>query len=224
MRATILSVVLAAILLAGCGGSAGTNGEASKSPSQILSDVKQAAVGASSVRIAGNIVSSATPISLDLTLVKGKGATGSVTEKGLGFKLIRIGNEIYIQGSDAFLKHFAGAAASLLKGKWLKASATTGQLASLAQLTDSDKLFAQIKNSNGKLTNKGETTYNGQKAVEIDSSKGDKLYVAATGTPYPLALVRPGKNKGAITFGNWNASVSLAAPKGAIDISQLGAG
>jgi hypothetical protein len=47
--------------------------------------------------------------------------------------------------------------------------------------------------------------------------------VAATGTPYPVALTKiGGKSSGAITFDEWNQPVTLTAPKGALDLSQFG--
>jgi hypothetical protein len=55
------------------------------------------------------------------------------------------------------------------------------------------------------------------------TSDNSKLYVAATGTPYPVAIVGGKKGQsGSITFGDWNKQVSLSAPGGAIDISSLG--
>jgi hypothetical protein len=217
------------VLLAGCGGpsSAPPNGEASKSGTRVLADAQKAATSASSLHVSGNIKSSGTPLSLDLSLDKGKGATGSMKENGLEFDLIRVGDTVYIRGSDAFLQHFAGAAASLLKGKWLKASATKGQLASLTPLTSPAALFGAIGSGHGTLENEGETTYNGEKAVEIlDTGDNSKLYVAVTGKAYPIAIVGGGKqgNSGSLSFDRWNAPVSLSAPKGALDISKLGAG
>jgi hypothetical protein len=148
-----------------------------------------------------------------------------MSESGLKFEIIRVGNKAYIKGSDAFLRKFAGAAgAQLLRGKWLQGSATTGDLAALAPLTDIGKLFNGALGSHGKLENKGETTYKGQKVVAIeDTSEGGTLYVASTGTPYPVAIVG-GKDQGTITFDNWNDTVSITAPKGAVDMSKLGTG
>ena len=230
MRATATATALAltAALLAGCGGSgkpAKTNDEASKPAARVLADANAAAKSASSAHVSGSIKSNGTPIMLNLTTVRGKGAKGSMSTNGLTFDLVRIGDTLYIRGSDAFLKHFAGAAvAQLLHGKWLKGSATNGRLESLAPLTSLGSLFAGISKQHGKLANDGKTTYKGQQVVAIrDTSDNSKLYVAARGKPYPVALAG-GKNgqTGSITFGDWNKSVSLSAPSGAIDISQFG--
>jgi hypothetical protein len=227
MRASVLVLVLAGLLLAGCGGhgsSASSNGEASKSAAKVLADAKAAADGASSARVSGNIVSGGTPITLDVAMARGQ-AKGSMSTSGLSFDLIRIGNTAYIRGSDDFYKHFAGAAvAQLLHDKWLKASIISGRFASLEPLTSISLLFDKVAAHHGKLANDGAKTFKGQQVVEIrDTSDNSKLYVAATGTPYPVAIVGGKKGQsGTITFADWNKSLSVSAPKDAIDISKLG--
>jgi len=226
MRASALALVLAGLLLAGCGshGSSGrSNGEVSKSADKVLADAKAAVDSASSARVSGNIVSGGTPIKLDLSMANGQ-AKGSMSTSGLSFNLIRIGNTAYIQGSDDFYKHFAGAAiAQLLHGKWLKASITSGRFASFEPLTNVRLLFDKVASNHGKLANDGAKTFDGQKVVEIrDTSDNSKLYVAATGKPYPVAIVGGKKGQsGTITFSDWNTALSVSAPKGAIDISKL---
>ena len=228
MRATALALLLTAALLAGCGSSGSTakpNGEESKQASQVLADTKAAATSASSAHVSGNVKSNGTPITLDLTTARNKGATGSMSTNGLKFDLVRVGDALYIKGTDDFYKHFAGAAvAQLLHGKWLKASATHGRLKSLAPLTSISALFKGVSSHHGKLANDGKTTYKGQNVVAIrDMSDGSKLYVAATGKPYPVAIVGgKGNDSGTITFDDWNKSVSLSAPSDAIDIGQFG--
>ena len=231
MRALALALVLTVALLAGCGSSGGNsttakpNGEASKPPARVLADARAAANTASSAHIVGDIKEGQTPIALDLSTVRGKGAQGSMSTSGLAFDMVRIGDTLYVRGSDAFYKHFAGAAvARLLHDKWLKGSATHGRLESLAPLTSLDGLFGVISSQHGKLTNDGPTTYKGAKVVAIrDTSDGSKLYVAATGRPYPVAIVAGGKGKsGAVTFGDWNKPVSLSAPSNAVAIDQFG--
>jgi hypothetical protein len=227
MRASAVALLLAALLVAGCGGNsktASSNGEASKSAEKVLADAKAAADGASSAHVSGSIVSDGTPITIDLSMGKDK-ANGSMSTSGLEFDLIRIGDTAYIKGSDDFYKHFAGAAiAQLLHGKWLKASIVSGRYASLAPLTSISLLFGKVASNHGKLANDGTKTYKGQKVVEIrDTSDNSKLYVSATGKPYPVAIVGGKQNQsGTINFDDWNKSFSVSAPKSALDISKLG--
>jgi hypothetical protein len=228
VRALVLSLFLAAVLLAGCGSSdksAKSNGEESKPAAKVLADAKAAASTASSAHVSGSIRSDGTPITLDLTTARDKGAKGSMSTSGLKFDLVRVGDTLYIRGSDEFLKHFAGGAvAQLLHDKWLKASATHGRLKSLAPLTNLGALFAGVSAQHGKLVNDGKKSYKGADVVVVrDTSDNSKLYVAATGKPYPVAIVGGKKGEtGTIAFDDWNKSVSLTAPDGAIDISQFG--
>ncbi|HVP74915.1 MAG TPA: hypothetical protein VMS63_02750 [Gaiellaceae bacterium] len=227
MRTGALAILVAsAVLLAGCGSSgAKSNGEAQKSAAQVAADARKAAVGASAVHVSGSIVSSGTPLTMDIRIVKGTGGSGEMSEQGLKFQLVRVAGKAYIKGSDAFYKKFAGAGvATLLHDKWLAGSATTGSLAALTALTDIAKLFSGALGSHGTLKNEGETTYKGQKVVAIkDTSKGGTLYVAATGTPYPIAIVAPNNGKqGSVSFDDWNKTVSITAPKGSIDVASLG--
>jgi hypothetical protein len=227
MRASALALVLLAVLLSGCGShssSESSNGEASKSADKVLADAKAAVDGASSARVSGNIVSGGTPIKLDLSMANGQ-AKGTMSTSGLSFDLVRIGNTAYIKGSDDFYKHFAGAAvAQLLHDKWLQTSITSGRFASFEPLTNVRLLFDKVASNHGKLANDGAKTFDGQKVVEIrDTSDNSKLYVSATGKAYPVAIVGGKKGQtGTIAFSDWNKSLSVSAPKGAIDISKLG--
>jgi hypothetical protein len=222
---TGLALLLATVLLAGCGGGQSGNGEASKSPDAVLSDASKAASGATTVHVTGEIDSGSRRIGMDLELAKGRGATGSMTLDGKSFDLIRIGDRVYIRGSKPFLKLYAGAYAGALEGRWLKASASSGRLQQFTPLTSAAALFTLIRSSHGKLVNDGVKTYLGRRAIEIrDTSDNSKLYVAATGTPYPVAIAGPKAAAGAIRFSDWNRHVSLTAPKKTFDLSQLGAG
>jgi hypothetical protein len=221
---TILAVLLGAVLLGGCGGgSSSSNGIASKTPTEILSAATAAADSASSVHVSGSIVSAGSPFTLDLELVKGKGGRGQISEGGLSFNLILLDGTAYISGSPAFYSHFGGpAAAQLLEGKWLKAPASSGTFSSLGSLTDLNQLLNTALSDHGVLAKGPPTTIDGQPAVSVtDASHGGTLYVATTGKPYPIEISKSGATGGKISFGSWNAPITLAAPKDAIDLSQL---
>ena len=158
-----------------------------------------------------------------MELVAGKGAKGHIALEGLGIDVITVERAFYLNGSTAFYRHIAGStAAQLLQGKWLKAPAASGEFASLAQLTNLGKLIDSTLASHGKLESAGATTVSGRKAVGVkDATKGGTLYVAATGTPYPLEIVKTGSGSGRIAFDRWNRPVTITPPANAINISQL---
>jgi hypothetical protein len=221
-----LAVVLAATL-AGCGeSSSSSNHVAFRTPAQIASAATTAAASAATVHVAGSIVSEGQPISVDMELVAGKGAQGWITLPGLDIRLVRIAQALYIKGGSALYSRFAGpVAARALRGKWLKQSAGGGALASLATLTNLSQLIDLALADHGKLTRAGTRTVNGERAVGVsDLAGGGTLYVATTGTPYPLAIVKRGEGRGRLVFDKWNQPVSLVVPPDPININQLQSG
>ena len=227
MRA--LAVILTAgAFAAGCGGSS-SNGVASKSPADIVKATEQAATSASAVHVTGTIVNGDSKLTIDLRFVGTAHATGHISEQGVGFDVVRIGDRVYIRGSKAFYAKFAGsAAAALLQGKWLFGSATSGDFSSFEPLTDLGSFFSELLKSHGKLAKGAETTIDGQKAIGLEdtsASGGGTLYVATTGKPYPVELKSPGGGKeGTVTFGDWNKKVTVTAPKSALDLKKLESG
>jgi hypothetical protein len=226
MLLATVGLVILAVVLGGCGSSSSGNGIASKSPAQIVAAAKTAAGGAATVHIAGTIVSEGKPLTINMDLVKGKGGTGRITLEGVSIDLIRVGGAVYINGSQAFYQRIAGAAAAkLLQGKWLKAPENSGNFASLASLTDLAKLIDTTLSNHGKLVRDGTTTVDAQKAVAVkDVTQGGTLYVAVTGSPYPVQVAKDGAGGGKIVLDRWNKPVTLTAPANAININQLQSG
>jgi len=225
MRCRILAGLMSALAVAGaisaCGGSSG-NGVASKSPDAIVAAATSAVDSAKSLHVAGSIVSGGSPIMLDLNLVANRGGRGQMSENGLSFRIADLDQVAYINGSPGFWRHFGGStAAQLLQGKWLKAPAS-GSFASFAELTDQRRLVNSLLSGHGTLTKGATSTRDGQQVVAVkDTSKGGTLYVATTGKPYPIEIMKSGAQGGRIVFDRFNESVSLAAPPHALDISKL---
>ena len=219
----VLTVWLAATL-AGCGESpSSSNGVASRTPAQIAVAATEAAAGAATVHVAGSIVSEGRPISINMELVAGKGGQGRITLAGLDLRLVRIARALYIKGGTALYSRFAGPlAVRALHGKWLKESAGGGALSSLATLTNLSQLIDLALADHGKLTRAPGRIIHGQRAVGVrDLVGGGTLYVAATGTPYPLKIVKRGDGAGKLVFDKWNQPVTLVVPPNPININQL---
>lgn len=227
MRIRVLTAALCTLLTAGlisaCGGGGGSdNGVADKPATAIVREANNAIARASSVHVAGSISSSSLPLTLDLNLVSGKGGQGKLSEGGLSFRVITVGQSVYIQGTPAFWSHFAGATvARTLDNKWLRAPAS-GQFAPIAALTNMQLLFGKVLLSHGSLEKVGTSTVNGQKVVGVrDSKAGGVLYVATTGRPYPVEVVKRGTGAGRIVFDRVNQPVDLSPPAHFRDLAQL---
>ena len=225
IRDSVASLPIAAVLLctavSGCG-SASANGVQSKSPEAIVSAATQALKGVRSVHVYGSTTSSGMPVKLDLLLVSGKGGRGEITQNGLSFQIITTPGHVYINGSDSFWRHFGGnAAVQLFHGKWLKAPAS-GELGSVAELTNLQQLFAKLLSSHGKLTKGATTTVNAQKVIAVrDITHGGTIYIATTGKAYPIELSKTGSEGASLMFDHYNEPVSLSPPANAVDITQL---
>lgn len=215
---------MAATALAGCGSSAPAgNGLASNTPARIVALAKSAATSAASVHVAGSIVSEGKPISLNMELLAQQGGKGQIALAGLSFKLVEVDRAVYVKGGTGFYSRFAGpTAARVLTGRWLKGSAVSGALATLASLTDLGKLLGGTLAGHGALSRSADARVGGRPALAVtDTAAGGTLYVAATGVPYPLAIVEHGASRGKLVFDRWNQPVSLAVPKDPINVNQL---
>ncbi len=218
-----VAALLALVLLVGCGGAATDEGIEAKTPEQILAASQVAADAAGSVHVSGAILSGSSPITLDLSLLANSGARGQLSQNGVSVEVIRIGQTLYVKGSEAFYRSLAGPSATrLLAGRWLKASASDKGFSSLASLTDLRTLVDTTFANQGTLTKGPLTTIDGESAIAIgDRAKGGTIYVATTGLPYPIQVVGGAASAGTVTFDRWNGPVALAAPPNALEIGAL---
>ena len=242
MRTSLAGIVLVlALVAAGCGGGGSSpnttttngggngNGEASKSAAQVLADAAKAASAATSLRLSGQVNAGAQKIGLDLSIASCKGATGSITLKGAKVDIVVIGSKGYMKGGADFWTRYVGqsssALVSLLAGKWIAFPTTTPQFAGFTAFTNTQGLFAKLRKAGGKVTSNGATTFKGQSVVSINGGPSNgTLYVANSGTPYPVALIKTGGGAGEIDFSDWGATVTLTAPSGAVNFSKLAGG
>jgi hypothetical protein len=233
---------VAAVAVSACGSSSGgsssssssssssaapSNGVAAKSADQILSTAIAAAEAAKSVHVSGSIKSGKQSIGLDLSIVQGKGATGTISEGSASFKLVESGGSFYMQPDQAFLLKFAHtkAAADLFKGKWLKGSSTDANFASFGELTSIKTLMGSLTQAHGTLSKGSTSTLSGQPVIALNSSKGGTMYVATTGKPYPLQVSKnSGGQSGKVTFSDYNKAFPITAPTNSINIDQLTSG
>lgn len=222
---TACALLLSLAGLAGCGGSSSSNsnGVASKSAERIVEQSKAAAKGAKSVHVSGEGTSEGSHFAFDLDLVGGKGGRGEISQNGMHIQIVLIGKTAYIKGDASFYRRFAGkAGVQLFEGKWLKAPTSNEDIASLSSLADMGSLLDSALESHGTLKKGSATSVNGQPAIGVqDTSEGGSLYVATTGKPYPIQLLKSGAQSGKVAFDRWDEPVELTAPAHSVDVSEL---
>jgi hypothetical protein len=222
----VLVVAGTVALLGGCGSdserpipAATTPAVSSLTAPQIVTEAQRALSQAKSVRITGKYQENGKPVTLDVRLVAGKKATGSVLTDGSKVELRRIGDKLYVKGDDKFLQAL-GPKAQATKGKWLVgpvAQADPG----LANLTDLDQFAGTLAPGKTGLTKETVRQLAGTSAISVRSSGGARLWVADSGTPYPLRLERIGAVAGFIDYGDYDRTIDVTAPSPTVDLASV---
>jgi hypothetical protein len=237
-----LTAGLAALLLAGCGGSdeapaasssapssaaAASSSAAPSSASPTGSEVAAAAADAleeaGSAHVLGTVGTGAEAQSIDLVL-QGEDVTGTVTLGGQTVQLLTVGGTSYFQGPAEFWAGFGtpADAAAQLAGKWVVIPAE--QTAELGELTLSG-LADELRNpSDGAIEDEVRTEQlDGQDVLVVQQENGSELYVAADDPQYPLKTTTTGTDAETFTLDRFGETTTITAPTDALDLSQVGA-
>lgn len=170
---------------------------------------------AASVRITGSDTDPSKPLTFSVTLVRGKGCAGTLSDGANGrVAFVMIGDTVWAKPTDNFWKNnYSGldpATLAYLSGKYVKDSAGSG-LSSVSTLCYQ---FAAI-GSLGLLQNvvKGITaTVNGQPSLQLkDAGDAGYGYVSDTAKPLLVRLVDPSSH-GTLNFTDYGADTTIAAP------------
>jgi hypothetical protein len=186
-------------------------------PQMLVADATSVAASATSVHVKATI--GASHEKLDLMMVNGKGAVGSISRAGYKIQLIRLGATVYLKASARFYAHYVGGhSAKLLRGKWLEGRATSHDFKPFAPLLDMATLLTQALSIDptATLTLGPPATIVGQMVIQINDMSGGTLSIAAIGTHFPVRLAAGAEN---FTFTRWNGPVHLKAPVHVIDLS-----
>ena len=217
-------ILLQGAALAGCGSSSHDgNGIADKSPPAILAAAQAASAKATSVHVSGSIEGASAHESFDIQILARRGTRGSVTTGGARFELIETAGTLYLKGDAAFYERVGGReAARRLQGKWLKAPATDPRVRPVLRLTDLHGLVSVSLAGHSRLAAAGRGVIDRVPVVGVrDSAKGETVYVATHGAPYPIQISKTGIGAGTLTLDRWNAPVALVPPAHAIDLAAL---
>ncbi|MFD5076289.1 hypothetical protein [Streptomyces sp. NPDC058371] len=210
---------------------AGTNGVGKLSAAKIQSRTRTAAESAKMVRLSGTVVTNGRTYTLDMRL-KGDGGTGSVTSQGATFRLLRVGEHLFLKADAEFWSHQDGkgddggsdaAAADKLEGMYVKVPTGDPAYKRFSGFTDKNVLLDGLLTLHGALATDGHHEQGGTRTIRItgDKGSGGSLDVSLEGKPYPLRLVRAA-DAGTLSLTDWGQDFSLAEPskKETVDYGQ----
>ncbi|MEU0580529.1 hypothetical protein ABZ465_25230 [Streptomyces griseoincarnatus] len=222
-RATLAGAVCALLVagtaLTGCSEdpNEGTNGVGRLPADQIQTKAQKAAASAGTVRLHGSVQTSGRTYTLDMRL-KPQGGIGSVSTEGETFRLLRVGQELYLKADAAFWGKGGDGdgdykAADKLASKYVKVPKGDPSYTKFIGFTDKNVLLGGLLTLHGKLSTDGHHEQGGTRTVRVtgDDGAGGTLDVSLEGTPYPLRLVRAGE-AGTLTFSSWGADFPLEKP------------
>ncbi|GGL78056.1 lipoprotein [Streptomyces fumigatiscleroticus] len=223
-RAVLASAVCALVLtgtgLTGCDEDpdAGTNGVGKLPADKIQARTRTAAESAAAVRLHGTVAAGERTYTLDMRLKSG-GGTGSVTAEGTTFRLLRVGEQLFLKADAEFWAHGDGrgdedtAAAEKLGGKYVKVPQGDPAYKKFSGFTDKDVLLDGLLTLHGTLATDGYHEQAGVRTIRItgDEGSGGTLDVSLEGRPYPLRLVRAG-SAGTLRFSDWGRDFALKEP------------
>lgn len=216
MAATCALAVTGTVALTGCGSDdpdAGTNGVGKLPADKIQAQTRAAADAASAVRLSGTVVTSGLTYTLDMRL-KDDGGTGSVTSKGGTFRLLRVGEQLFLKADSDFWSHGQDTSAGgKLEGKYVKVPQGDPAYKKFSGFTDKDVLLSGLLTLHGKLSTDGHHTRSGVRTIRVtgDNGSGGTLDVSLEGKPYPLLLVRAG-SAGTLSFSDWGKDFPVSEP------------
>ena len=234
---------LAAALLGGCTGSSGgsssstttspasstaSSSGASASPvaspkledasaDEILARSRAELLAARSVHAKGVVQNAGTSYALDLRLVRGVGATGSLVSEGRSLGVLRIGKVAYVRLDAASWRAATGsdAAARMFAGKYLKVDASASTFKPILTLTDVRQTYGAALAPTGTVTKGPVTTLRGKRVIDLkinDGGSSGHVFVALDGKSYPMRLAYGRGSSQRVDFDSFGAKVTLTPP------------
>lgn len=190
-----------------------------------LSDLKAAPV----VRVKGSIRDSGQLLAINVTIVRTTGCQGSFTQGGAGsFSVTAINHVVWLKADDQFLRSQGVTAAgvlNLLHGRYIKLSAGSPGIESLAPLCDSSSLAAGLGDNDQGMIMGPRTTIGGRPVQELhQKGQSGTAYVSVAAKPEIVRITASGSNPGGLDFTTYSQPVRLMAPPAdqTIDGAQVG--
>lgn len=225
-RRALGGLVLCAAVVASLACAAASNAASASAPdplagltaSQIAAKAITGLKAAATVRVGGTLNSSGVTIGINLSLVRGTGCVGTMSEKSAkgnvgSFRLVTIGKQVWVQPDRTFwvkAGHASPAVLQVVSGKYLRVTSTS-TLGDFSAFCDTTTLASSFEPVPANLRKGATATIAGQRALQItEPTDTASLYVSDTAQPRVLRLAAG--SQGNLDFTDYGAPVKIAAP------------
>jgi hypothetical protein len=220
-----ITLVMAAGLLSGCAGGDGGQGSATPSPTpsdngistlapdEVLRRATAALKSARSYRIKGGMDADGKRMDLDFR-VAGANLGGRLSMEGASIELLSVDGRQYIRPDEKFWERIGGPGAAekvakVIGDKWAELPESEKDFADLFGIANVEELLEP----SGTLARGPIKDFDGVKALGLVDQRGNTLYVAMTGEPYPIRMEGSTTKEGQLTLSEFGAIFdNLIAP------------
>jgi hypothetical protein len=195
-----------------------TTTAAAPKAAEILAKVRANALAATSGAFKGEVEQGGSPMSIEFKgTADGKQAdiTVKADQVGGAVRIISVSDGVFMQADKAFWTKNGGAAlATKFAGKWVKAPASMGGMASeLSLKTLLDKAFGAVTSSNVAAEAKEETTDGVDCWLLVDKKGATEGAIYVSKDKFELVRFKgTTKSPGQLDFSQWNADLGIKAP------------
>jgi hypothetical protein len=201
LAAACLAVALTAGIT-GCGGSGSADPLAADDVTTIINQATANTLAAQSFTISG---APSAGYSVDLTIVRGVGCSGTIVEGTTKWKLVWIGQTVYAHS------------AQMPTNEWMRGATSQPNLQGLIGLCMPNSLLAPLSATVTNGATRSVTVYDGQQALALTlprtnqgNSQPGSIIVTDTQTPMLLDISEPGIGK--LTFTGYGVTKTIAPP------------
>ncbi len=204
-----------------------TNGAAhAKTATTIFTEAKAAMMSAASFHVLGHFGSGTGETTIDMSMSPSKGGGSFQAFPGGTMEVVVTASTVYIRADEKTWQELTGSksTAKLVANRWVKEPEANPSYPSIVEFTDSRRFIGLLTTGLAGFSElAAQVSFRGRPAVVLTDSEHDKIYIAASGTPYLLGIQGQGSgSSGSMVFSDFGDAPMPAVPAHAVNLPKDG--
>jgi|GEM_PF-2065144 len=219
----VLLVVALALVVASCGGTPASSPESASPAKRLLDRAARLVASARSVRVTGHVSILGSPAIVALVAYGNGDLKGSVALSAGTFEVIQIGTTDYVRASANLLMAEVKVPLSVAQHyarDWISVPSSTAS--TIAAGVSLHAIATTLSRPSTHVREIWRSTSDREQPVGLESSAGITVWVARSGSPYPVkATGELNGSHATVRFSGWNSFANPSAPRVSIPLSSL---